>query len=56
MKVVIEIDSETKKWTLSEDGVIKENIKFAALCDEKMKFPRVAVIDQESKLKREIEF
>ena len=56
MKVVIEIDSETKKWTLSEDGVVKECIKFAALCNETMSFPRVAIIDQESKLKREVEF
>ena len=56
MKVVIEIDGQTKKWTLSEDGVVRENPKFATLCDEKMDFPRVAIIDKESKLKREIEF
>lgn len=55
MKVVIEIDSETKKWTFSENGKIRENPKFAALCDETMDYPMVAIIDQESKMRRIIE-
>jgi hypothetical protein len=56
MKIVIEIDSETKKWTLSEDGVVRDNPQFAVLCNQGMTFPRVAIIDKESHLKREIEF
>lgn len=52
-KVTITIDFENQEWGLDEDGEKKIKPEFASIFDKTMKFPRVAVI--ENNLKREIE-